>query len=152
MSALVFRPARREDVAAIVALLADDVRGRGREDASLPLDRRYFAAFERVVASAANHLVVGEASGEIVACAQLTFTPGLSNMGATRATIEGVRVAASQRGQGIGAKLIAHLVAMARAEGAGTVQLTTNKSRSDAHRFYAANGFTNSHEGFKLEL
>ncbi len=147
-----FRPARRADVAAMVALLADDIRGRGREEASLPLDPRYFAAFAQIEASPPNHLVVGEADGQVVACAQLTFTPGLSNMGATRATIEGVRVAASRRGQGIGARLIAHLVTAARAEGCATMQLTTNKTRAGAHRFYAANGFKNSHEGFKLDL
>ena len=152
MTGVVFRAARQEDVAAIVALLANDIRGKGREDASLPLDPRYFAGLDAIEASGCNELIVGTAEGRVIACAQLTFIPGLSSMGATRAMIEGVRVAEAIRGRKIGERLIGHLVAKARAANCHTVQLTTNKTRKDAHRFYARIGFVNSHEGFKLDL
>ncbi|MBP0575172.1 GNAT family N-acetyltransferase, partial [Mycobacterium tuberculosis] len=84
-------------------------------------------------------------------CAQLTVIPGLSQRGATRVLIESVRVAAERRGQGLGETLVRHLVAMARDAGCGTVQLTSNKTRSDAHRFYERLGFKKSHDGFKLD-
>ena len=147
-----FRAAQRSDVTAIIAMLANDLRGRGREDASEPLDPRYLRAFEAIAAAPNSRLIVGELDGQVIACAQLTVTPGLSQRGALRATIESVQVLERQRSQGIGEQLLAHLVALAKAEGCGIVQLTTSKIREDAHRFYARIGFQNSHEGFKLEL
>ena len=149
---MLFRPARLADLPAIVALLADDVRGSAREDASLPLDPAYVQAFRAIDDSASNQLVVGEMDGEVVACLQITFTPGLSYKGGWRATVEGVRVRKDRRSAGIGAQLIGHALGLARARGCHVVQLTTNKARTDAQRFYKRLGFANSHEGFKLEL
>ena len=152
MSAVVFRKARLEDVPAIIALLADDVRGKGREIPGVPLDPRYYRAFEAMEAMPGCCQLVGVAGEAIIACAQLIITPGLSNLGATRATIEGVRVAAGLRRQGFGELLVGHMVQLARQAGCATLRLTTDKSRRDAQRFYARLGFENSHEGFKLNL
>lgn len=145
----VFREARRADVPAIVALLADDVLGRDRETAAAD---RYLAAFDAMQSETGNHLIVGEDEGRIVACYQLIVMSGLS-LGATRrAEIEGVRVAGDLRGQRLGAALIADAEARAKAAGCGLMQLTTNASRVDAQRFYESVGFTPSHIGFKKHL
>ncbi len=144
-----FRPARLEDVPAIVALLADDPLGAARESATLA---PYEAAFARIAASADMHLIVGERQGRVVATYQLAIMPGLSNAGRTRATLEAVRVAAELRSQGVGALLVADAEARARAAGAGILQLTTHKSRSRAHAFYDRLGFTPSHIGYKRDL
>jgi GNAT superfamily N-acetyltransferase len=144
------RPARAEDVPAIAALLADDPLGRGREN---PADlAAYRRAFDAVAAQGGNRILVAEADGAVVACLQLTIIPGLSRRGMTRALVEGVRVAAGARGGGLGAALLRHAIALARAEGCGLVELTSDASRQDAHRFYRRLGFVASHVGFKLIL
>jgi GNAT superfamily N-acetyltransferase len=147
-----FRRARADDVPAIVAMLADDELGRGREDASLPLDPRYLVAFDEIDADPRELLAVAEADGEVVGCLQLTFLRGLSNLGALRGQIEGVRIASSRRGTGIGAAFVRWAVEECRARGCTVVQLTTDKRRADAHRFYGRLGFAASHEGMKLRL
>ncbi|MCB1337359.1 MAG: GNAT family N-acetyltransferase [Maritimibacter sp.] len=145
-----WRDGRRGDVAAVVAMLADDALGRGREAADLVA---YEAGFDAMTAEAGNHLIVGEdADGAVVACYQITFISGLSLAAARRAQIEGVRVRADRRGQGIGAALIADAEARARAVGCSLVQLTSNAARADARRFYEAQGFAASHVGFKKVL
>lgn len=149
---VLFRDARLADLPAIIGMLAEDMRGAGREDASLPLDQAYVDAFEAIDNSPTNHQLVAEIGAEVVGCLQITFTPGLSHKGGWRATIEGVRVAAHRRGQGIGDKMLRHAVFLAQLRGCHLVQLTTNKARRDAQRFYARLGFENSHEGFKLQL
>ena len=149
---LLFRDAKLEDLPAIVAMLADDERGAAREDASSPLNQNYLDAFDAIDNSPTNHLLVGEIGADVVATLQLTFTPGLSYIGGWRATIEAVRVVRARRGQGIGAQLLGHAVFLARLRGCRLVQLTTNKSRLDAQRFYLSLGFVNSHEGCKLDL
>ena len=144
------RRARREDVPAIVALLADDALGESREH---PGDLSpYLAAFERIDADPAHLLVVADAGGEVVGTLQLTVLPGLSRGGALRAQVEAVRVADSQRGKGLGQALLLWAVEEARARGCTLVQLTTDKQRTDAHRFYERLGFVASHEGMKLHL
>lgn len=144
------RRARRADVPAIVALLADDVLGQSRED---PGDLApYVAAFERVDADPAHLLVVAEAGSEVVGTLQLTVLPGLSRRGALRAQVEAVRVADSQRGRGLGRALVLWAVEESRARGCSLVQLTSSKQRTDALRFYERLGFVASHEGMKLEL
>lgn len=150
MTTSIIRPARAADVPAIVGLLADDALGAAREGD--PADPVYAQAFAAIEASPDNALFVLDDGGEVVGCAQVTVIPGLSRRGATRVQIESVRVAASRRGQGLGGLLITHLVQMARAAGCATVQLTSDKSRGDAHRFYARLGFKKSHDGFKLDL
>jgi ribosomal protein S18 acetylase RimI-like enzyme len=147
--ALIFRPATRQDVAAIVALLADDPLGQGRESND---PAPYLAAFDQIIANPAHHLIVGEIANEIVATYQLTLLNGLSRQGATRALIEAVRVAGDLRSQGIGAALMADCETRARAAGAQVLQLTTDKSRTRAHAFYERLGFTASHIGYKKPL
>ena len=143
------REARREDVPEIVALLADDAIGAGREG---PADDAYYAAFELIAADQRNQLLVAEAGGRIVGTLQLTMIPGLSRHGMLRAQIEGVRVSSGQRGQGLGRAMIEWAIDAARGQGCGLVQLTSDKRRPDAVRFYQSLGFTASHEGLKLPL
>ena len=150
MSALVIRPATRDDVAAIVALLADDPLGAAREEPDDP--GRYDTAYDRVVADPGQHLVVAERDGSVVGTLQLSVIPGLSRRGATRSIIEGVRIARDERGSGLGTELVTWAVAESRRLGATLVQLTSDVSRTDARRFYERLGFTASHVGFKLQL
>lgn len=146
---MIWREATRADVPAVVALLADDVLGKSREQSDLFV---YEAAFDAMQAEAGNTVIVGDEDGRVVACYQLTVISGLSLTAARRAQIEGVRVAASLRGQGAGSALIADAEARARAAGCSLMQLTTNASRTDAARFYQRLGFTPSHIGFKKML
>ena len=146
---VIFRDARREDVPAIVALLADDVLGAGRESAA---GEAYQAAFEQVQADPRSRLIVAEEDGQVVGTLQLSMLPGLSRQGMLRAQIEAVRVAASQRGRGLGREMIEWAIGQAREHGCGLVQLTSDKRRRDAIRFYESLGFTASHEGLKLPL
>lgn len=147
-----FRVALRADLPAIVRLLADDGLGRGREQPDQPLPTAYGDAFDRVATQPGNIYLLAEIDRTVVGCAQLTVIHGLSRMGVSRAQIEGVRVGASHRGRGIGEALFREAIARARREGCGLVQLTTDKARPDALRFYERLGFTASHEGMKLEL
>jgi GNAT superfamily N-acetyltransferase len=145
-----FRAAGEQDVPAIVDLLADDGLGSGRES---PGDLApYLAAFARLAADPNQLLVVADRSGVVVGTLQLTVIPGLSRRGATRAVIEAVRVARSQRGLGLGGALIGWALEESRRRGCSLVQLTSDARRGDAHRFYRRLGFTPSHIGFKLDL
>ena len=152
MSDLVFRRAGQCDLAAIVALLADDSLGRSREDPRLPLDPGYAKAFASIEADPNQYLAVGDRAGEIVACLQITFIPGLSRRGLWRGQIESVRVASGARGEGLGERMLQWAIGICRERGCGLLQLTTDKSRSDARRFYEKLGFEASHEGMKLAL
>lgn len=144
-----FRPARRADVATIVAMLADDELGKARETAELAT---YLAAFDGMERREDSHLIVGEMEGRIVATYQLTILHGLSLRAATRAQVESVRVESALRSQGIGAALMADAEARARAAGCSLIQLTSSNSRARAHRFYERLGFTASHVGYKRSL
>lgn len=141
------RRATAADVDAIVAMLADDPLGARREK---PGDPSYLKAFEVIDADPHQYLAV--AGGEVVGTLQLTFTSGLSRLGMTRATVEAVRVRSDQRGNHLGERLMRWAIDEARARGCGLVQLTTDASRVDAHRFYERLGFTASHVGMKLPL
>jgi GNAT superfamily N-acetyltransferase len=147
---MIFREAVRADLPAIVALLADDVLGKARDVAVV--DDAYEQAFADIDADPRNLLVVAEDNAEVLACLQITYIPGLGRHGAERALVEAVRVRSDRRGQGIGAQLMKWVIEQARQRGCGLVQLTTDKSRLDAHRFYARLGFVASHEGMKLTL
>jgi ribosomal protein S18 acetylase RimI-like enzyme len=149
MQPALLREARREDVPQIVALLADDAIGAGREG---PADDAYYAAFELIATDQRNLVLVAEAGGRIVGTLQLTIIPGLSRHGMLRGQIEGVRVSSDQRGQGLGRAMIERAIEVARGHGCGLVQLTSDKRRPDAVRFYQSLGFTASHEGLKLSL
>lgn len=145
-----FRAATTRDIAAVVALLADDILGQGREGTDPVL---YEAAFARMREEGNNHLIVGEdAAGRIVATYQITFISGLSLRAARRAQVESVRVASNVRGQGVGEAMFEDVEARARAAGCTLVQLTMNATRKDANRFYERIGFVASHTGFKLAL
>jgi ribosomal protein S18 acetylase RimI-like enzyme len=147
-----FRRAVAADLPAIVALLADDPLGRTREDPSHPLDPRYAAAFAAVDADPNQLLAVVELDGAVVGCLQLSFIPGLSRRGQWRGQVESVRIAAAHRGGGLGRAMFTWAIAECRARGCGMVQLTSDKSRTDARRFYESLGFRASHEGMKLDL
>ncbi|RKF26161.1 GNAT family N-acetyltransferase [Micromonospora globbae] len=150
MSDLIFREAVRADLPAIVALLADDVLGKARDFTQV--DDAYEKAFADVTADPRNQLIVADSGGELVGCFQITYIPGLGRHGAERALIESVRVRSDLRGQGLGRRMMTWAIDQARERGCGLVQLTTDKSRHDAHRFYTSLGFVASHEGMKLPL
>lgn len=145
-----FRAATRDDVPAVVGLLADDMLGAGRENEDLA---PYLAAFDAMQAEGNNTVIVGEDdSGTVVATYQLTFISGLSLAAARRAQVESVRVAAELRGQGAGRLMFADVEARARAAGCRLIQLTMNAVRTDSRRFYEGLGFEASHVGFKRYL
>jgi GNAT superfamily N-acetyltransferase len=152
METVTFRPAVANDLSSIVALLADDVLGSQRENARLPLDSAYLAAFEAIEVDPNQLLVVAVDGEEIVGTLQLTFIPGIARKGAWRGQIEAVRIAASRRDQGLGKQLFDWAIGECRARGCGFVQLTTHRDRSDAHRFYDRLGFVASHIGYKMAL
>lgn len=148
---LYIRRARKSDVTGIVALLADDVLGRSRE--ADPDDQSYQDAFAAVDADFHQVLlVVLTPEDQLAATAQVTFIPGLSRRGALRAQVEAVRVAAAQRGAGLGEALFVWMIEYCTARGANLLQLTTDRKRADAARFYERLGFAASHHGLKLAL
>lgn len=146
---VVFRRALRSDLRAIVALLADDDLGAERE---LAAPAPYEAAFTEIDADPRHLLVVGDRDGEVVACLQATLLPCLTHRGRRRAQFEGVRVSRARRGGGVGGDLVRWATEWARQNGCGVVQLTTDKQRPDARRFYESLGFVATHEGMKLPL
>jgi GNAT superfamily N-acetyltransferase len=143
------RLATAADIPAILALLADDDLGRTREGGA---DAAVQAAFAEIERDPNNAIYVIDIGGEVAGCAQLTVIPGLSRRGLKRAQLEAVRVSSRRRGEGLGRWFLEQLIAVAREKGCGLVQLTSDKRRADAHRFYGSLGFVASHEGFKLPL
>ncbi|ORE96486.1 acetyltransferase [Stappia sp. 22II-S9-Z10] len=152
MGQIVFREAEAGDVGAVVALLADDMLGSAREEVSDPPLAAYLEAFEAMRANPLDRLIVADRDGAVVGCVQLTVLNGLSRKGARRGLIEGVRVAASERGTGVGERMIRHVMDLAKDEGCRMVQLTTDASRTRAQAFYKRLGFVASHVGMKLEF
>ncbi|KUN10317.1 GNAT family acetyltransferase [Streptomyces yokosukanensis] len=150
MGDLEIRRATVDDLPAIVAMLADDPLGSQREtpDDMAP----YRAALERVDADPNQSLVVAVREDRVIGTLQLTIIPGLSHRGAVRALIEAVRIHADERGSGLGSQLIEWAIDASRQRGCLMVQLTSDKTRTDAHRFYERLGFSPTHEGFKLRL
>jgi GNAT superfamily N-acetyltransferase len=149
---IVFRIARREDVPAIVRMLADDELGSQREDYSEPLPGSYYAAFEQIEHDPHHELIVAEFNRKVIGTLHLMFLPSLSYQGGLRAQVESVRVDRECQNQGIGSKMMKWAIERARDRGAHIMQLTTHNSREDAHRFYARLGFKGSHLGMKLGL
>lgn len=147
-----FRPAVRDDLPAIVALLADDAIARDRGGYAREVTAAEEAAFAEIAADPNNELIVGELDGAIVATLQLTYIPGISRGGMRRLLVEAVRVRADLRGRGLGEALMEDAMRRGRARGCGLVQLTTDKRRDAAHRFYLRLGFTSTHEGMKRAL
>jgi ribosomal protein S18 acetylase RimI-like enzyme len=152
MEHIVFRSALLADVPAIVALLANDELGSQREITGIPLDQRYVDAFQAMEADSNQRLVVVVDGDEIIGTLQISFIPGIARMGSWRGQIEAVRIAAHRRDSGLGQKMFEWAISECRSRGCSLVQLTTDKSRTDAHRFYEKLGFKASHEGYKLAL
>ncbi|HEO8418429.1 acyltransferase [Mycobacteroides abscessus subsp. abscessus] len=152
MVGLMFRMATEQDLDQIVAMLADDVLGSKRERYEQPLPESYIEAFKAISADPNNELVVACIGVEIVGVQQITFTPYITHQGAWRATIEGVRTASSVRGKGVGTALINWAIQRAKSRGCHLIQLTTDKQRPDALRFYERLGFQATHEGLKRKL
>ncbi|MEU4528392.1 GNAT family N-acetyltransferase [Micromonospora ureilytica] len=150
MSDVIYREAVRADLPTVIALLADDVLGKARDFTEV--DEAYERAFAAIDADPRNQLIVVEQDGEMVGCLQITYIPGLGRHGSERSLIESVRVRSDRRGQGLGRDLMTWAVDQARQRGCALVQLTTDKTREDAHRFYLSLGFVASHEGMKLAL
>ncbi|NUT44255.1 MAG: GNAT family N-acetyltransferase [Thermoactinospora sp.] len=146
---LIFRTAKLDDLSAVIGLIADDSISAARTGQYSEVHERAFHAIE---SDPNNELVVAEIDGEIVGTAQLTYIPGVSRNGATRLQVEAVRIAKHLRGRGLGRKMMEWCHAKGRARGCALVQLTSDKARSDAHRFYEGLGYARSHEGFKLTL
>ena len=146
------RRACRDDVGAIVGMLADDALGRARERIEHPLPASYFDAFDRVDRDPNLALVVAEEQGVVVGCLQLCILPGLSSQGASRALIEDVRVASDRRSRGIGEQLVQWAIGEARAKNCKLVELLTHHTRADAQRFYGRLGFQRSHVGMTIRF
>lgn len=147
---MIIRQARREDVAAIVGMLADDQIGSTRDSADDLTP--YLKAFEEIDADPAQVLIVADDAGEAVGTLQLSIIPGLARKGALRGQIEAVRVRASHRGSGLGGELMTWAIDESRRRGCALVQLTSDVKREDAHRFYERLGFEATHTGFKLKF
>jgi GNAT superfamily N-acetyltransferase len=148
---VLLRTATREDLPALVGLFADDELSTGGDDPSSDLTP-YLRTFAAIDADPAHLLVVAEAASEVVGTLQLSVLPALPRRGAMRAQLEGVHVRSDHRGSGLGSAMVSWAVEEARRRGCAVVQLTSQKRRTDAHRFYERLGFANSHEGFKLFL
>jgi len=149
-----YRAATKDDLTHIIKMLADDQLGSTREDSTMPINQQYLNAFEIINADPNNELIVLEsndpANPAIMGILQLTYIPYLTYKGSWRCLIEGVRVHQDFRGQGLGTKLFEWAIDRAKNRGCNIVQLTSNKTRSEAIRFYESLGFQASHEGFKL--
>jgi len=151
-TSITIRRAARDDVAAIVAMLADDPLGRARERPEEPLPPSYFSAFEALDRDPNIQLVVAEEGGRVVGCLQLCILPGLSSQGASRGLLEDVRVASDRRSRGIGEQLVRWAVAQSRAKDCKLVELLTHQTRADAQRFYERLGFQRSHVGMTIRF
>jgi N-acetylglutamate synthase-like GNAT family acetyltransferase len=151
--AVKIRPARRQDVKEIVAMLADDALGSTRERVEDPLPESYFRGFEAIEQNPHIHLAVAEdADGAVVGCLQLCILPGLSAQGSSVGLIESVRVASHCRSHGVGEQIVRWAISQARAEGCGSVELLTHNTRVHAQRFYARLGFSPTHVGMKMHF
>ncbi|MGB1309824.1 MAG: GNAT family N-acetyltransferase [Leucothrix sp.] len=147
-----YREATEQDIPALVNMLAADSLGKLREDHSTPVNPCYLTALQHISNDPNNELTVVESHGDIVGMLQLTFIPYLTYKGAWRCLIEGVRIKESYRGKGLGTQFFQWAIERAKARQCHIVQLTSDKQRTDAIRFYEQLGFIASHEGFKLKL
>lgn len=151
----VIRPAGAADVASIAALIAMGGAADAADRVAAETEARhpaYAEAFERIAGSASNHLFVAEQAGRVIGTYQLSVLPGIAQRGRIRGKIESVHVDPDLRGGGVGAAMMHHAIVQARALGVGLLELTSDKRRGAAHRFYERLGFARSHEGFKMVL
>lgn len=149
---MLFRLATRDDLPSIVRMLADDDLGSQREHYEDPLPDPYYSAFEQIHGDPDHELIVAEREGDVIGTLHLMFLPSISFQGGLRAQVESVRVDKRFQSQGIGSEMMKWTIERARQRGALVVQLTTHKTREDAHRFYEKLGFKGSHLGMKLSL
>ncbi len=149
---MIFRPAKKEDVVPIVAMLADDELGAKREDFKYPIPNSYIEAFEHIDSDANQELIVVEDDNEIIGSMQLSFIQYLTYKGGIRSQIEAVRIRKDKRGEGLGEKMFLWAISRAKERGAHLLQLTTDKQRPDALRFYEKLGFNATHEGMKMHF
>jgi GNAT superfamily N-acetyltransferase len=149
---ITFRIATEQDLDKIVKMLADDTLGSKRERYEQPLPESYLKAFQAITSDPNNELAVACQDNEVIGVLQITFTPYITHQGGWRATIEGVRTSSSERGKGVGTELIRWAIQRARERDCHLVQLTTDKKRNDALRFYEQLGFKPTHEGMKMKL
>lgn len=152
MNRLTYRDATVADLGFIVRLIVEDSVVATNDQPDRPDHPRYLAAFEAISRDPGQQLVVAELDGLPVGTLQLTYIPGINRLGETRCLVEAVHIAPGHRSKGLGSEMIGWAIQQARARGCGLVQLTSNKKRLDAHRFYERLGFKKSHEGFKLSL
>jgi GNAT superfamily N-acetyltransferase len=152
MNQLTYRLATETDLMDIVRMLADDKLGTTRENIQIPLPEAYRLAFERISGDPNQELTVVEQNGEVIATFQMTFIPYLTYQGGIRTQIEAVRVRSDQRGQGLGTEIFLYAIERAKQRGAHLLQLTTDKKRPEALKFYESLGFVASHEGLKRML
>ena len=152
MDTITFRKASRSDLLDIISLLADDPIGRSREVVSDPMDARYVSAFEAIERDSNQLMAVAVDAGRVVGCMQLTFIPGLSRTGMWRGQIEGVRIDPGHRGARLGKRFFKWAFDRFRERDCELVQLTSDKARPDAIRFYETLGFKAGHAGMKLSL
>ena len=149
---LTYRAAQHDDVSELVAILADDQLGTTREDPSPPLRAGYLQAFQSIDSDPNNELIVVTGDGNLIGMLQLTYIPYLTYGGSWRCLIEGVRIHSDYRGKGLGKRFLEYAIRRAQQRQCRLVQLTSDKRRTDALRFYESLGFKASHEGFKLHL
>ena len=149
---ITIRRATEEDLPRIVAMLSDDKLGKRRERYEIPLPESYYKAFRAIEADPNNELVVACYDNDVVGVQQITFTPYITHQGGWRATIEGVRISSNMRGKRVGSKMINWAIQRAKEKGCHLVQLTTDKQRSEALKFYEKLGFQATHEGMKMKL
>ena len=152
MSDILVREARFEDLEAIIRLHEEDELGSHGDVWNPETRPAYEAAFQAIARSPENTLFVAVDGSEIIGTFQLTFIPNLTGRGTTRVKVESVKVKAARRSGGIGARMMAFAENYSRTNGAAAMELTSNKTRKDAHRFYERLGFSRSHEGFKKKL
>ena len=152
MRDIVVRKMHKADLPRILQLLADDELGQLRETLQTMPHDDYICAFNAIDADPNQYMAVFEMNDDIIGCLQISFIPGLSRRGALRGQIESVRVAANDRGKGYGTHMMAWAIEKCREQGCALVQLTSDKTRKDAQRFYQELGFVQSHEGFKFQF
>jgi GNAT superfamily N-acetyltransferase len=152
VSALTLRPATPDDLPTILALLADDHLGQGRDDPGASDDPAYRAAFDEIAADPHRTLLVAERDGAVIGTLILSFLRVLSSRGGINATVEDVRIAGALRGTGLGSEMMRQVVEMCRARGCKAIHLKSHRSRTAAHRFYERLGFDHSHVGMSLKL
>ena len=149
---LTFRLATADDLPDIVRMLSDDTLGATREKFEPTLSDNYLTAFKKITNDPNQELTIAEMNGEKVATFQLTFIQYLTHQGGLRAQVEAVRTNSNHRGQGIGTKVFEYIINRSKERGCNLLQLTSDKKRPEAIKFYETIGFISTHEGMKLKL